>query len=74
MTPSEYHNRDLARRACIARNRAKLEAAQRRLADRRKAHGRTVRIMHNMDQLTRRLLFLETGGDAFDPAYTRGLL
>lgn len=63
---TERRNIDLARRACIARNQARLEAEQALLVKRRKTHGRTVSLMHRMHKLNSRLLYLETGGDPFD--------
>ena len=67
---TEYRNITLARRACILRNAAKLEADQKTLAVRRASHGRTIKLMHRMQKLTQRQLYLETGGDPFDGVYT----
>jgi hypothetical protein len=67
---TERKNTDLARRACIERNRAKMEADQALLDQRRKTHGRTVSVMHRLQKLNSRLLYLETGGDPFDWRWT----
>jgi hypothetical protein len=67
---TERKNTDLARRACIAINRAKMEADQALLEQRRKTHGRTVPVMHRLQKLNSRILYLETGGDPFDWRWT----
>lgn len=63
---TERRNIVLARRACIARNQARLEAEQALLKKRRASHGRTVSLMHRLERLATRQLYLETGGDPFD--------
>jgi hypothetical protein len=67
---SEYSNPDLARRACIAINRAKMEAELALLKKRKAAHGRTVPVMHRLQKLNSRILYLEAGGDPFDWRWT----
>jgi hypothetical protein len=67
---TERKNTDLARRACIAINRAKMEAELALLKKRKAAHGRTVSVMHRLQKLNSRLLYLETGGDPFDWRWT----
>lgn len=67
---TERRNIDLARRACIARNLNSLRACHASLESLRKSHGVSGRTLKEMERLSSRLLYLETGGDPFDWRWT----
>lgn len=70
MTPAtETRNVDLARQACLAKLALDAETSAQRLERARKRHAPTIRILHRLEAIRKRQLFLETGGDAFDRHY-----
>lgn len=61
----ERFNTALARQACILSLHKSAQSLSERYERARRNHGRTVRLMHRLQAVRARLLYLEGGGDPF---------
>lgn len=62
---TEYYNTDLARRVCLIKCAQKAESLSQRYEQARKAHKRSIGLLHRLQATQHRLLYLEGGGNPF---------